>query len=286
MFQRASAWKLGLFVLSGCCVVVATVAGVSSTVTARAAGNTIPVVDHQLCYFTYTPTSAKFNVPPVGGVKLVDQFNPNGFTPAPLFSKAEWHCNPVRKTVQTRSGPKVYKVTNPAAHLACLPVVAATQGSREVQVQNQFGKAVLFTGQPRDLCVPSWTGLSGAPNKTPNTPPNLNHFTCYSVTVHQGAYQPPLVLLTDAFTSTTTRNSYVPVNPQPDFLCVAAKKIVGKKVYPIINASTQLLCFPVPKRHRPTAVWDENQFGTAKVTLAGEILVDLCVPSTMQIIPR
>ena len=285
MLRRTSARKLGLVVMGGCCLALTAVAGSSATATARASrGRPIPV-DHQLCYFTNTTASGAFKTPQVGGVEVIDQFNPNGFVPAPLFSKAEWHCNPVQKTVNTPAGKQVYKVTNPAAHLACLPLSAQKQPSREVQVHNQFGTALLVTSQPRYLCVPSWKGSTGPPNKTPNTPPYLNHFTCYSVQVRQGAYGPPLVVLQDDFTNVRLRNAAVPVNPVPDFLCVAAKKIVGKKIYPTINPATQLLCFEVPKRTHPAAVWDENQFGTAKVSLAGEVLVELCVPSTMQIIP-
>ena len=124
--RRASAWKVGLVVLGACCLAVAAVAGASSTPTARASG-TPPAVDHQLCYVANGGT---FKVPK--SVTLINQFNPNGFVPI-ITPTAVLHCNPVTKTIQTPSGPQVYKVTNPAAHLACFTFQATTvQASYEV----------------------------------------------------------------------------------------------------------------------------------------------------------
>jgi hypothetical protein len=281
MLRRPYPWKAGLVVVGGCCAAVAAVAGASVVGTASASGRP-PAVDHQLCYPTLASTST-FKLPK--SVKLINQFNPSGFVP--IINKTQgFHCNPVTKTVNTPSGPQVYKVTNPSAHLTCFVMSpGGVQASHEVQVQNQFGKATLVTGQPFELCLPSWMSRTGPPNRMTNAPPNLNHFTCYPVQVRQGAFAPPLVLLHDAFTNPSARNPYVPVSVKPDYLCVATRKVVGAKAYPIINAATQLLCFLVPSRPHPSAVWDQNQFGTAKVTLTQGVLLDLCVPSTMQIVP-
>src|ERR1700722_16464294 len=49
-----------------------------------------PPVDHQLCY----TATGKFQAP--AGVRLIDQFSPNGFVPA-ISTALAVHCNPVMK---------------------------------------------------------------------------------------------------------------------------------------------------------------------------------------------
>ena len=78
-----------------------------------------------------------------------------------------------------------------------------------------------------------------------NTPPNLNHFTCYPVTLTNGAYKPPAgILLRDEF---ATANVKVTVNPVPRQLCLPAKKTIttkaGVKSYPMVNPDVHLLCY-------------------------------------------
>ena len=108
---RASTVKLALV---GVVVVLGaggTVAGVAaaSAVTHRAP----PPVDHQLCY---TASGPNFKIP--SGVRLIDQFSPNGFVPT-IVNPAVVHCNPVEKILPTG---QVFPITNPNAHLACFNI--------------------------------------------------------------------------------------------------------------------------------------------------------------------
>lgn len=228
-----------------------------------------PPVDHQLCY---TASATGFTVPP--GIVLKNQFNTGGFTPT--VRSLVIHCNPVQKTLPNG---QVFPITNPNAHLACFAITAPTQPTFKVMVTNQFGSATLTTGQPNLLCLPSWKSLTGPPNKTPNQPPGLNHFTCYPVTLVSGSYVPPVVKLQDEFTATAVSAS---VSPVPTELCLPTEKIVGGVDYPIINAATHLLCFPVSQTPIKPTVWDQNQFGTGVVTISRT--TTLCLPSTKKIV--
>jgi hypothetical protein len=225
-----------------------------------------PPVDHQLCY---NATATSFVIPP--GIVLKNQFS----SFAPTISSLVWHCNPVVKTLPSGM---VFPITNPNAHLACFKLTAPTQPTPVVVVTNQFGSAKLQPGQPNMLCLPTWKSLTGPPNRTPNQPPGLNHFTCYPVTVVSGAYNPPQVKLQDEFAHAPV---VAQVNPVPNELCLPTEKIVGGVDYPIINAATHLLCFPVS----PTPIlqpWDQNQFGTSKINIIQTN--SLCLPSTKQVV--
>lgn len=230
-----------------------------------------PPVDHQLCY----NASGQFAIP--GGIRLINQFSPNGFVPV-ISARLVVHCNPVEKILP--SG-QIFPITNPNAHLACFPItVPSPQPTPTVVVTNQFGSATLLPGQPNILCVPSWKSLVGPPGQNPPTPPGLNHFTCYPVTVKSGAYKPPPVMLMDEFT-------HVPVpaqvSPVPQELCLPTEKILPTgQVFPIINPTLHLLCFPVSQTPIISPVWDENQFGTSPVSIQSTKW--LCPPSTKTVV--
>jgi len=226
-----------------------------------------PPVDHQLCY----NASGQFAIP--GGIRLINQFSPNGFIPA-ISPALTVHCNPVVKILP--SG-QVFPITNPDAHLACFPLaVTSPQPTPLVVVTNQFGSATLQPGQPNLLCAPSWKSLTGPPNRFPTTPPGLNHFTCYPVTVRSGAYKPPPVMLMDEFARQPVPAQ---VSPVPQELCLPTEKILPTgQVFPIINPTLHLLCFPVSPTPIVPTVWDENQFGTSPVKIRSTKW--LCPPST------
>ena len=183
---------------------------------------------------------------------LYDQFNPNGFAPK-ISTKATSLCNPVIKTIVKTK--QVFKVTNPRAHLVCFPMTAPNaQPAPRVVVANQFGAATLQPGKPTGLCVPSWKSLAGPLHQKQNTPPGLNHFTCYPVKVTSGAYKPPAgILLRDEFAKANVK---VVVNPVPRTLCLPAKKTIttkaGVKTYPMVNPDLHLLCYPVTKTRSAT----------------------------------
>jgi hypothetical protein len=267
MSLRATAWKVALVVLVG----GGLAAGVTMASSAGARATAVPPVDHQLCY---SASGAPFKIP--SGVRLINQFSPNGFVPK-INPNVVWHCNPVQKTLPTG---KSYPITNPNAHLACFTITPPkAQQNHTVVVINQFGSATLSTGQPNLLCVPSWKSLTGPPKKVPTTPPGLNHFTCYSVKVAKGAYKPPTVMLKDEFTKKAVTAT---VSPTPRELCLPTEKIVGKHTFNIINPAMHLLCYPVTKTPVIPTVWDENQFGTSKLSVRATNT--LCVPSIKRVI--
>ncbi len=267
---RLTAIKASLVVTAVVAVAAGTVAGVAAASPPRpAAPPAPPPVDHQLCY---SASASGFKIPP--GVVLKNQFSPNGFVP--VIGSLAIHCNPVQKTLP--SG-QVFPITNPNAHLACFNITAPTQPTPTVKVTNQFGSATLVPSQPNLLCLPSWKSLTGPPNMNPNQPPGLNHFTCYPVKVQSGSYTPPVVKLLDEFASSPVSAQ---VNPVPSELCLPTEKTVAGIDYPIINAATHLLCFPVSQTPIRPRVWDQNQFGTSVVPISRTTW--LCVPSTKQIV--
>jgi hypothetical protein len=267
----ASAMKLALattVALLGAGGAATGVAAAASPHAAHAAK--APPVDHQLCYQV---KGTGFKIPPQ--VVLKNQFSPKGFKVK--IGKAVLHCNPVKKILPTG---KAFPITNPRAHLACLTITAAKQPTPAVIVTNQFGKARLLLGQPNLLCLPSWKSLTGPPRQKKPQPPGLSHFTCYPVLPGSGSYAPPAIKLKDQFAAKPVS---VQVKSTAAELCLPTEKIVGKRHFKIVNASQHLLCFPVTKTPIKPRVWDQNQFGTAK--LAVQRTRWLCLPSTKQVLP-
>jgi hypothetical protein len=204
------------------------------------------------------------------GIVLVNQI---GTTTHPNITKLpKDHCNPVRKVDNTGD----YPISNPAAHLLCFPYTAAGQPSKTFDVQNQFGKATLTLKNSSELCLPTWKSLTGPPNKTPNQPPNLAHFTCYPVTVQSGSYDPVNpIQLQDQFMPGLQSAQ---VNATPSVLCLPTTKKVNNKTYTADLKGPHLLCFPVGTVGNSHQVWDENQFGTKPLFLGQTDR--LCLPST------
>jgi hypothetical protein len=234
-------------------------------------------LSHFLCYMA-TPTKG-YKIP--GNVILENQFNTKGFSPT-ISQEPLIHCNPVKKTVVSAAGTKtVYPIVNANAHLLCYPITAPTQTTYTVSVTNQFGTADLNTGQPEDLCLPTWKSLTGPPRKSPNEPPGLSHFTCYPVTYVPGTapfQPPPSIKLKDEF---SPANVSVQVG-SPELLCLPTTKIVNGVVYKAIDPKSHLLCFEVSQTPTITPVFDQNQFGTDQVNIQQTSL--LCLPSFKKII--
>ncbi len=264
-FRAIALAGIGVLAAGG---IVAGVASASSGGTGTTPAATAPTIDHQLCY---AATATGFQPPPTA--LLQNQFNTAGFTVK--IGPMAFHCNPVQKTLI--SGP-VYPITNPNAHLACFQISAPTQASFVVTVANQFGSAQLSTGQPDLLCLPSWKSLTGPPGQSPNQPPGLSHFTCYPVSPVSGSYNPPGLTLQDEFAPGPVGAQ---VSPVPTQLCLPTQKTINGTVYPIINSTWHLLCYPVSKTPIIPKVWDQNQFGTATLTI--QSTNTLCVPSTKTI---
>jgi hypothetical protein len=280
LYPRLTAAKVAL----GIAMIALSVVGVTASAGGSAGAATFPPVDHQLCYKAAV-TPPGFVIPSPGSVRLINQFTPNGIVPT--IGALKYNCNPVQKTVKTAAGSTVTPITNPDAHLACFKITAPTQSPVTVSVTNQFGTGTLNVGQPKLLCLPTWKSLTGPPSEPTNQPPNLNHFTCYSVTYVPGTAPfkvPGSVSLLDEFSPTAS----VPVTvATPQLLCLPTEKIIqpaagGTVTYPIINPKKHLLCFGVSQTPFPTTVFDLNQFGESSVNILKTKL--LCLPSNKTVI--
>ncbi len=260
-------------------VAVSLAAGGALAATELTAGAVNPaVVDHFLCYTATSPrTSAApgFTVPV--GVRLINQFSQQGFVPG--IGAVDLHCNPAQKTVDNRVTP----ITNPNAHLLCWNLDTATLATETVVVSNQFGQGELKASTPSQLCVPSWKSLQAPPTNKIVAPPGLSHFTCYAVAYVAATaphFKPPSsVLVKDQFSAKPVA---VRVGA-PKLLCLPTTKVLPSGVaFPMLNATTHLLCFAVSATPKKTPVFDQNQFGHGKVNILKTSL--LCLPSTKVVV--
>lgn len=245
----------------------------SATASASPRPNAKPeVLGHFLCY-----QARESGIKPAPNILLENALQPSPF--APKFLTNYWHCNPANKSVP--SG--LYVTSHPLAHLFCIGIEYAFNGAT-VELSNQFGKAVMTVGLPKDLCLPSWKSNLGPPNMTPNAPSSvLDHYACYAIKELASSYgfkAPAFVKAEDEFSYPKFTQLKLGI---ADLLCVPTTKINAGVAYPPISASDpSMVCFPTS----PTPIWklvyDQNQFGTAKVV---PFTTDeqLCLPSTMSI---
>jgi hypothetical protein len=256
-------------VLSATGVVVLALAGAATGMTAASGAPTatkVPALSHQLCY---TATAKGFKIP--RKVSLKNQFSPRGFQPR--IGALTLHCNPVQKTVLTTK--KVFPITYPVGHLACFSITESRQPTQVITLLNQFGTGTVVPGQPSLLCLPSWKSLSGPPRRKPVAPPGLDHFTCYPIIKSVSHFVAPPLLLKDEFTNPEVRAE---VKPAPVLLCLPTQKTVAGRVFKIVHPGMYLLCFAVTHTPIKPFVFDQNQFGTARVAIGRTKL--LCLPST------
>jgi len=259
--------------LLGAAAVGLTLGGLAVTSSGpAAAGTSIPTLDHFLCY---TAPSQGFKINP--NVLIKNVLQPALF--APKFTGVGTHCNPANKSVPVA----LFPAKNPLAHLYCFNISYQTKPLRVV-VSNQFGKAIMDTGtSPTKLCLPTWKSNVSPPNMAVNQPPGLDHFTCYSVKSIAGSYGfrfPSFVKAQDEFNAP----AYTPLKLGiANQLCVPTTKLAAGIAYPPMTAADlSLLCYP----SSPTPIWklvfDQNQFGSARVTPT-QRLEEFCLPTSMHI---
>lgn len=256
------------------------------------AGPALPL-DHFLCYQAQALSAGPgFTVP--AKVKLANQFS-NSIKPS--FQGVALHCNPATKTVPVITasgglGSTTYTPQSPDWHLLCFTVKTNTQKPHIVVVNNQFGNAVLETGQPNLFCLPSLKSFQpGA-----FTPPAAgevqpDHFLCYPVTYLPGTAPvtpPPVLQVSDQFTPASGPPTSVQVLSVTS-LCLPTQKTIAKAVTPISNPTMHLLCFATaPPTPVPTApIYDKNQFSGAAggaLTVLDPNGNQLCLPSTKVLI--
>ncbi len=230
----------------------------------------VPSIDDFKCY---TATATGFTPPP--SVTLENQFNMSGFQATP--EAVTDHCNPVQE-----GPPKDHSIiSNPDTHLLCWSITTSTQDTFTVSVTNQFGTAELTTGQPTTLCLPSWKSLTGPPDQSAVQPPGLDHFLCYPVTYVPAT--PPFPLIPPSIALKDQFGTFHAKVGAPTQLCLPTQKTVNSVVTPITDPINHLLCFAISTDGKPPTVFDQNQFGTGKVTV--NTANSLCVHSEKTIVP-
>jgi hypothetical protein len=130
---------------------------------------------------------------------------------------------------------------------------------------------------------------NGPPNKRPNQPPGLDHFTCYGLTELPGSYGfsiPPVVKVQDEFNA--PKFTVIRVGTA-DTLCVPTTEVYKGNVYPPVTPQDlSLVCFPSSRTPYLKSFFDENRFGAGKVTptspaTASTPFEELCLPSTVSL---
>ena len=234
------------------------------------AGTSVPTLDHFLCY---QAREVGIKAPP--NVLLKNQIQTAVF--APRFGAASAHCNPANKAVKRG----LFIAKNPLAHLLCFTITYKAAPAT-VSLANQFGKAVMVTGSPTHFCLPSWKSNIAPPNMSPNAPAGLDHFTCYPVKAIASSYgfRPPGQKVEDEFSAPRYTTLKLGTANQ---LCVPTTKIVAGVVYAPQGANDlSLVCFPTQPTPRWNLVFDQNQFGEARVfPLASN--EEFCLPSTLSV---
>jgi len=272
MNARRSLW------LTLSCVLATAGVGVIAGVGTSAAATSFPI-DHQQCYTAVAVKSTAITGPNFpgtpGAVQLVDPFN-NLFAG---IGKVSTLCNPAKKTLP--SGVTT-PITNPAAHLVCWGIKPNTPNLPAVPLSNQFGNGTLQLTALKNLCLPSWKDL-GSPANLPtstNTPPGLDHYTCYTAVHPAGTpnFKPPAsVQIADEFGSFTAKVNAVTM------ACFPVKKILvpGTTGTQVLFPNVGYVCWkltPGTAVTLPSVAYAENQFGIGAV--APRAVGPLCVPSS------
>jgi hypothetical protein len=272
MPTRRFPWLVLSCILALTGVVVAAGAGTSS------ASTQFPI-DHQQCYTAAAISSTAITGPNFpatpAAVQLTDAFN-NVFA---SIGKVSMLCNPAQKTLPTGL---VTPITNPNAHLVCWSIKPNQPVLPGVTLTNQFGSGFLQATALKNLCLPSWKSLTSAANfpSSPTTPPNLDHYDCYSSTHPAGTVnfkRPAFVQITDEFGSFTAKVG------APSSMCFPVKKFINPTVAPtpVLFPRVGYVCFtlsPGTTVTLPTVAYAENQFGIGAV--GPQKLGPLCVPSS------
>jgi hypothetical protein len=242
--------------LAALTLTVAVAAGWPGGVGARKPLGTTNGFDHFECY----RSAFRPQFDPVR-VRLDDQFSADSVRARVL--RPNLFCNPVRKV----HDDVVFPIVNPNNHLKSYVIESAEEFvERQVEVNNQFGTAVLHVVNPARLLVPT--------RKFPHDRPSgLDHYKCYGV---QGDPLEERVRLRDQFTPFFTTVL------EPMFLCNPAEKTHGDRVTPVRNPALHLVCYSIASepldRARQPVVDTRNQIGREEVRAVRARL--LCAPTT------
>lgn len=255
---------------------LATTGIVITSTAVSGAGTKIPYVDNTLCVKV---RGAGFHNP-IDSVILQNAIQPIFF--APLVLSRTVQCNPVAVAAGTTSHPSVSWVRSPQDHLLCWGLTYSWK-AMTVQITNRFGTAVLSTGSPSGLCLPTWSSTVTPPKNPSPQPPGIDHFTCYPLSTIAGS-------------PTFKRGKIVRIEPiapghfvnvklkSTSSLCVPTTMIDNVNSVedsPQTSNDRSLTCFAVTPTTLAKRYYDLNEFGagTSRPTATSS----MCVPSTIQV---
>ena len=211
-------------------------------------------------------------VVPTPVVELEDQFI--DVMDVPVMER--WYLmNPVEKIPLSPPGdPEL--ITDPLLHYRWYTIAIQGQGTRIVQVTNQFGEQVPWEIDrvPEFLLAPASKIIGPG---EPEPPPPGQHYDCYAV-----VSAPPAMAIVDLF------DQFGPHGPsevlEARYLCAPAEKTTADgTVYPIFEATDgrdHLACYDVTPHPHTEFITTRDQFtdGTPDEGMAIEDRM-LCVPS-------
>jgi hypothetical protein len=263
-------------IASGVMVAEAAPSAASSAPRGVQPANTAIPLSHFLCYGAAAPNFP----PPPTTVKLWNKINTASFVPK--FAGVAIHCNPVTKRVSVGGVLKTYPMLNPRSHLLCWKISGPQPTTHLVAMANQFGTASLAIGAPNLFCVPSWKNRANFTPIKPVDPPNLDHFTCYPLTVNSSTknFSPPAaVSVQDQFVTSFVNIKVGLANE----LCVPTLKVLSSGVSypPYSSADKSLVCFATTKTPYWKNFYDQNQFGKAQI-FATSPPENLCLPTVLR----
>jgi hypothetical protein len=259
--QRRSARLTLLVLLVACIAAIAADQARSARGVAQAARAQLPAVSHFKCY--RPSTTLRPQTTP--RVTLRDRFDqkPEKVSVVALYR----FCNPVTKTYRDRTT----KAVNPALHLALYTIRTKPTTGHRIVVRNQLTKEqALSIGPPKWMAVPTSVRA-----KIPPNPKLLSHFKCYPVTT-KVVLPRVIVDLTDSYFKHVEKGVVVGA---ARIFCNPALKVHAGHRYPVVNATTRLVCYQIAlsKFRHGTPIF--NQFNRRKLTVTGADL--LCVPSLL-----
>ena len=221
-------------------------------------------------YLVYEmPPEPVFPAPLVG---LEDQFTP--WKDVPVIERWLW-MNPVTKTPITPPGQEE-PITDPELHYRWYIIDAECEGTRVVQVTNQFAfdEPWEIDKDPEFLLAPASKMIGPG---EPGPPPDGQHYDCYPV-----VNAPPAMAVVDLLDQFGPHGQTEVMDAR--YLCAPAEKTTeGGTVYPIIPAvdgRDHLACYDVVPEPWVELISTRDQF-TGPAPDEGMVVEDrmLCVPT-------
>lgn len=244
-----------------------------STSTASGAATKLPPLDSMLC----ANVSGTGFHKPIDHVILENAIQPVAFAPNVLHRT--FGCNPVSLRDGSAHRQSTTWTQDPNPHPLCWGLSYAWK-PYTVDIKNAFGEAVMSTGDPTNLCLPSWASASGPVRPSSPAPQGLDYFTCYPLAAIPGdaTFTPTKVVAVQS----TPRTPFVAVKVRTaSRLCVPTTFIDdNQQSSPQTTSDRSMTCFSA--RTSATLArkyWVQDAFGAG--TSRPQHPSALCLPSTI-----